>query len=177
MSIFDISLLVILAGFVLNGLFKGLIRILGQVVGLIAGAYLASHFYLNFYDWWKDWQWWQNWALDHDSAAKVISFIILFVLAVRLIDFGFVVIEKVFKFIAVIPGSRFINNILGAALGFLEGALFLGLIIYVVSRYTLLGGYWGEQLSGSIVSPVLLKVVDIILPILPEALKVLKSII
>lgn len=177
MSILDISLLVILGGFVINGLFKGLIRMLGQMIGLIAGAYIASHFYLAFFDWWKNWQWWQNWTFDHASAAKVISFIILFVLAVRLIDLAFVIIEKLFKLIAVIPGSQFINNILGAGLGFIEGSLFLGLIIYVVSRYTLLGSYWSDQLSASTVSPILLKVVDIILPVLPEALKALKSII
>lgn len=177
MSIFDISLLVILGGFVLNGLSKGLINILGHFFGLIIGAYAASHYYLFFFDWWRNWSWCQNWAADHTNAGKVLSFILLFIIVTRLTDLLFVMIEKFFNFIAVIPGSRFINNILGAALGFLEGALFLGLIIYVISRYTLISNYFGLQLSTSYVAPILLKVVHIILPILPEALKALQSII
>ena len=177
MSIFDISLLVILAGFVLNGLLKGLIRILGNFVGLLFGAYIASHFYLVFFDWWKDWSWWQKWTTDHESAGKIISFIVLFVLVTRLFGLLVMVVERIFKFIAIIPGSRFINNLLGAILGFLEGALFLGLIIFVISRYTMLGNYFGDQLTASVVAPVLLKVVNIILPILPDALKALKALI
>lgn len=177
MSIFDISLLVILGGFALNGLLKGLIRILGNFVGLLFGAYIASHYYLLFFDWWKDWSWCQKWVADHISAGKVISFIILFVLVGRLFGLLVIIIEKIFKFIAIIPGSRFINNILGAILGFFEGALFLGLIIYVISRYAIIGNYFGDQLTSSTVAPLLIKIVNIILPILPDALKALKALI
>ena len=48
MIIFDIVLIVLLAGFVFSGLRKGLIRSLGRIIGLIIGAYVASHFYLTF---------------------------------------------------------------------------------------------------------------------------------
>ncbi|MFA5109678.1 MAG: CvpA family protein [Patescibacteria group bacterium] len=177
MSIFDIVLLVILGVFVVSGLFKGLIRLLGRVVGLIVGAYVASHFYLAFYGWAKTWGWLESWATDHENFAKVLAFIILFVLVTRLTDLLFLLIEKIFKFIAVIPGSKYINNLLGAALGFLEGSLFLGLILYVVSRYALIGNFFGDQLATSAVAPFLLKIVNIILPILPEALKALKALI
>jgi len=171
MSIFDISLLVILAGFVINGLFKGLIRLFGHVVGLIIGAYIASHFYLFCYEWWK------SIFNGHDAVGKVVTFIVLFVLVTRLMDFVFRLIEKLFNFIAIIPGSKYINNIAGAVLGFLEGSLFLGLIIFVISRYSLIGNFFGPQLTSSLIAPFLLKIVNIILPILPDALKALQSII
>lgn len=171
MSIFDISLLVILVGFVLNGLFKGLIRLLGHVVGLIIGAYIASHFYLFLFDFWK------NIFNGHDSVGKVISFIVLFVVVTRLMDLFFKLLEKFFNFIAIIPGSKYLNNLAGAILGFIEGSLFLGLILFVVSRYALIGNFFGDQLTNSVLTPVLLKIVNIILPILPDALKALKSLI
>ncbi len=171
MSIFDISLLVILAAFIFNGLSKGLIKILGNVVALILGAYLASHFYLAFYTWGH------RWVNVSANIGRILSFIILFVLTTRLANLLFILIEKLFNFIAVIPGSRYINNILGGLLGFLEGSLFLGLIIYVVSRYSLISDYLGDQLLSSVIAPFLLKIVNIILPVLPEALKALKSII
>jgi uncharacterized membrane protein required for colicin V production len=177
MSIFDIILLVILAGFVWNGLLKGLIRLIGNLVGLVVGAYVASHFYLPFYEWCLRFSWIKSWTVGHENIAKVIAFIILLALIARLISFLAVILEQVFKFIAVIPGSKYLNNLLGAGLGFLEGALFLGLIIYVGSRYTVIGNFFGNQLTTSVVAPFLLKVVTIVLPFLPEALKTLKSVI
>jgi len=171
MSIFDIVLLVILAGFIINGLFKGLIRLLGHVAGIIIGAYVSSHFYLVFFEWAK------NIFNGHDNAGKVIIFILLFIVVTRLTDWLFVLIEKIFKFIAFIPGSKYINNLLGAALGFVEGGLFLGLILFVAIRYTPLGATFAKQLTESVIAPFLLKMVNIILPILPDALKALKTIV
>jgi len=171
MSAFDIALIVILAGFVLNGLFKGLIRLLGHVVSLILGAYIASHYYLILFNWGKDL------ARGHDNVAKVVAFIVLFIVVTRLITFLFILIEKVFNFIAFIPLTKYINNLLGAALGFIEGSLFLGLILYVASRYVIIGNFFGNQLTSSHIVPFLLKFIDIILPLLPTALKALKSVI
>lgn len=171
MSIFDISLIIILSGFLLGGLFKGVIRMVGNLIGLIIGAYVASRFYLQFYDW-AD-----QWVNVSDSLGKVLAFIILFMLVAKLVDLFFVLVEKAFRVVAFIPGTRFINNILGAALGLFEGALFIGLILFVISRYSLIDNFFGNQISQSIVTPWLLKVVDLILPLLPDALKALKSVI
>ncbi len=171
MSIFDISLLVILAGFTFNGLFKGLIRLLGHIVSLIVGAYIASHYYLLVFEWGQDL------AKGHDNIGKVVAFIILFIVVTRLVNLLFVVIEKIFKFIAFIPFTKYINNLLGAVLGFIEGSLFLGLILYVISRYTIIGNFFGDQLASSQVAPFLLKFTNIILPLLPDTLKALQSII
>lgn len=173
MSILDICLLVILIGTVLNGLFKGLINLLGRVVGLLVGAFIASHFYLTFFSWSES-------IYDlNDALGKILSFIILFIVATELIDLVFKMIEKVFNLMAIIPGSKYLNNIAGGILGFFEGALFLGLIIYVVSRYAVIGNLLGigGQLTNSVVAPILLKIVNIILPILPDTLKTLKSVI
>ena len=173
MSILDICLLIILVGFVLNGLTKGLINLLGRVAGLLIGAFVASHFYLLAFSWC------QHVFNGRDALGKVVVFIVLFIVVTRLVDLLFKLIEKIFNLIAVIPGSKYINNIAGAALGFLEGSLFLGLIIYVVSRYAIVGNFLGisEQLTNSAISPMLLKIVNIVLPILPDALKALQSII
>ncbi|MFA5000313.1 MAG: CvpA family protein [Patescibacteria group bacterium] len=171
MLVFDIVLLVILGGFIIRGLFKGIIRMVGRVVGLLVGAFAASHFYLNLYEWGK------NLAAGHENAGKVIAFIIIFVVVTKLVNLLFVLLEKIFKFIAVIPGSKYINNLLGALLGFLEGALFLGLILYVISRYALIGNFFGDGLINSSVAPFLIGITKIIMPLLPEALKALKSLI
>lgn len=171
MSYFDIGLLVILLGFVGHGLAKGLIRLLGQVVGLIVASYVSSHFYLTFYEWGKDIV---NWS---DGTEKFLSFIILFVLITSLVGGVFIIIEKIFDLISIIPFTKLINKLLGGALGLLEGSLSLGLILFVAARYTWIDGLMGHQLVASKVAPWLIKVANIIMPFLPEALKALKSII
>lgn len=171
MSYFDIGLLIVLLGFVANGLAKGLIRLLGQVVGLIIASYAASHFYLTFYEWGKDMV---NFG---DGTEKFLSFIILFILVSSVIGAVFIVIEKIFNLISIIPFTKLINRLLGGALGLLEGSLSLGLILFVAARYTWIDSLLGNQLIASKVAPALIKVATIIMPFLPDALKALKSII
>ncbi|MEI6835843.1 MAG: CvpA family protein [Candidatus Falkowbacteria bacterium] len=171
MSYFDIGLLVILAGFIGNGLAKGLIRLLGQVVGLIIASYVASHFYLVFYDWAK------NWTGFSMGTEKFLSFVILFVVVAGVVSVAFILIEKIFDLISIIPFTKLINRLLGGILGFIEGALALGLILFVAARYAWIGSLMGGQLVSSHVAPWLIKVATIIMPFLPEALKTLKSII
>jgi membrane protein required for colicin V production len=171
MTIFDIVLAVILATFIFGGLRKGLIRSLGSIVGLILGAFIASHFYLVFFEWGR------SFAGNHEAIGKVVAFIVLFIVVTSLINLVFFLIEKVFNLLAIIPGSRYLNNILGALLGLLEGSLFLGLLVFVASRYAIVGNLLGDNLAKSVIAPWLLKVVNIVLPVLPEALKALKSII
>lgn len=171
MSTFDIILLVILAGFVINGLFKGLIRTVGRIIGLIVGAFVASHFYLVLFEWGK------GLANGHDSAAKAIAFIVLFVVAAWLIDVLFMFLQKAFKFLAIIPGSKFIDNILGAVFGFAEGAIFLGLILMVISKYALITSFFGDQITNSKVAPFLVMISQITSPLLSRALLALRSLI
>ncbi len=171
MSYFDIILLVILAGFVFNGLSKGLIKLLGNIVGLIVGAFVASRFYLQFY------AWSQNLFGGRENLGKVVAFIIVFIAVTVAVDFIFSILEKVFNLISIIPFTKLINRLLGAALGLLEGSLFIGLILFVASRYAWLGSLFGDHLASSQVAPLLLKVVNLVLPILPAALKALQSLI
>lgn len=171
MSYFDIGLLVILLIFVGNGLAKGLIKLLGQVVGLIIASYVASHFYLTFYEWGKDIV---NWG---EGTEKFLSFLIVFILISSIVGIVFMIIEKVFNLISIIPFTKTINRLLGGALGLLEGSLSLGLILFVAARYAWIGGLFGSQLVTSKVAPWLINVANIVMPFLPETLKTLKSII
>jgi len=97
MSYFDIGLLVILISFVTNGLAKGLIRLLGQVAGLIIASYVASHFYLTFYAWGKDMV---NFS---EGTEKFLAFIILFILVTSIVGGVFILIEKIFDLVSIIP--------------------------------------------------------------------------
>ncbi len=171
MSYFDIALIIFVAAFTINGFIKGFIKLLGKIFGLIIGIFIASHFYLQFYEWT------QNIFASRVALGKVLSFIIVFVVITVIIDFVFVILEKVYKLISIIPFTKLINRTLGASLGFIEGSLFIGIILFVVSRYAWIGSLLGDKLVNSQVAPFFIKLVNLIMPILPQALKALQSII
>ena len=170
-GIFDIILLVIMAGFVFYGLFFGLIRTVGSLAGLVAGAWLASRFYLPVFDWAQDL------FFGHNNLGKVLIFIILFTVMNRLVCFGFSLLNKTFHLIAIIPFLKTINRLAGAVLGFILGGLSLGLILYVASRYAIVETFFGKWLADSQVAPFLVRFVEVLKPLLPEMLKKLQSLI
>jgi len=171
MLIFDAILLIILAGFVFYGLFFGLIRTLGSLAGVIVGAWAASHYYIAVFNW-AD-----NLFFGYNNLGKVMVFIILFILVNRLVCFIFAILDKTFNIISIIPFLKSINRLAGAIFGFLEGALILGLILYVASRYTIISSWFGNMLANSQLAPFLLKFTKVLLPLLPEMLKKLQSLI
>ena len=171
MIIFDVILLIILAGFVFYGLFFGLIKTLGSLVGVIAGAFVASHFYLTAFNFSE------NLFFGYNNLGKVISFIVLFTLVNRLVCLIFSILDKTFHFISIIPFLKTINRLAGAIFGFIEGCLVLGLILYVVARYSFIESLFGGWISNSEMAPFLVKFANVLLPLLPEMLKRLKSLV
>ncbi len=171
MSIIDVALLLILAGFVFYGLFFGLIRTIGAFFGVLIGAYLASRFYIPVSDWVD------AIFFGYYNLGKVLVFIILFSLINRLVGFLFYLLDKAFNFISIIPFLKTINRLGGLILGFLTGSLFIGIIIYVISKYAILESLVGTWLNNSEFAPFFLKFADFVLPLLPEVLKRLQGLI
>jgi membrane protein required for colicin V production len=171
MVLFDTILIVILAGFVFYGLFKGIIKMIGDLAGLLIGAWIASHYYINFSNWLAQFN------IGSDYILKIIAFVVLFALASKLIAFVFSLLEKVLKLVFLIPFVKTLNRLLGAVLGFAIGSISIGLILYVISKYVPAGTNLATWLINSEVSPFLLSTAKILMPLLPEALKLLTGII
>jgi len=170
-GIFDAILIIIIAGFVFYGFFFGLIRAIGTLAGVAAGAFVASHFYLEAFDYIK------SVFYGYDNLGKVITFILLFTLVNRLTAWAFVLLDKTFHLISIIPFLKTINRLAGAFFGLIEGALIVGLVLYVSSRYSVIGHWFGNLLDASLVAPALIKITGIVTPLLSEALKKLQSVI
>lgn len=166
MIIFDIILLIILSGFVFYGLLFGLIRTVGSLIGLVGGLWLTLIFYLTVFGWVK------NLFFGHEFAGKIITFFILFTLINRLIGFIFVLLDRTFDLISIIPFLKTINRLAGAALGFIEGGLVLGLALLFISETAFSG--W---LAASKVAPFLVNYTQAIMPLLPGLLNRVKGMI
>jgi len=166
MIIFDIVLLVILSGFIFYGLFFGLIRTVGSLIGMVGGLWLTLIFYLTVFEWVK------NLFFGHELAGKIVTFFILFTIINRLIGFIFVLLDRTFDLISIIPFLKTINRLAGAALGLVEGGLVLGLILLIISQTAF--GHW---LDASKVAPFLIGFAKAIMPLLPGLLNRTKGII
>jgi len=164
MTIFDFVLLLIVGGFVMSGLWFGLIHSFGALIGTIAGAFFAARWYepvavrfISFFG-------------DHHNLARIVCFLVLFIIIDRLVGLIFWIINKFFSVLPTIPFLKTINRLLGAFFGFLEGVLVLGLTLFFVGKYPL-GEWFSGLISDSKVADYLIRAGKIFLPILPGIFK------
>jgi uncharacterized membrane protein required for colicin V production len=129
MNIIDLSLLVVLGGFVLAGFWFGLIHMIGALLGLVLGTFLSSRFFEPLA------QWLFSISDVNINLLRIVSFLFLNVFIVRLIGIAVHLIDKVFKVISIVPFMKTFNRLLGAALGLVEGVLVLGLLVYFSARF------------------------------------------
>lgn len=170
MNLFDIILIIALGGFVLYGLWFGLIHSLGVLVGTILGAFAAGQYYATAATWV------QGLAGGSLNAWKVIMFLLIFTIGNRLVGLLFWMVERVFNVLTVIPFLKSINRLAGAVLGLLEGVLVIGLTLYVAERFPF-GAWFLKFFPPSVVAKELIRLANILVPLLPEALRALKSLI
>lgn len=159
MSILDIFIVIILLCFLLVGFRFGFIKAIGALVGIIIGTFLATLYYdvlANFS---------LSLFLGNLKIAKIVSFIFILILTSNLIGFIFYIINKIFNIIAIIPFLKTFNRLLGGIFSLIEGALVLGIILY------LFGNYFQQFLTNSSLAPILIKIAGILISFLPEELK------
>lgn len=170
MTHFDIILLIILGGFTMFGLWFGFIHTLGSLIGTVVGAFVSSHFYAPIADWVA------QATGGNQNLVNVIVFIIIFIVANRLVGFVFWLIEKAFNILKIVPFLSSINRLLGAILGLAEGILVLGLILFFISKFPFSDWILGSLLKSS-VATTLINVSSVLWPLLPAALKQIQSVL
>lgn len=165
MPLIDLALILIWAGFVFYGLFFGFIRTLGSLLAVVAGAWAAALFYLDFFS-----------LVEPifgglDNLGKIVSFIAVFTIANRIIGFLFGILDKTFQIFSIIPFFKMINRIGGIVLGFFEGALVLGVLVYLGVEYLSLNTWLPWTVKQSVVVPALVDLIKFLVPFFSNALQ------
>lgn len=168
MSVFDISLIVIIIGFAITGFRLGFIHTLGSVIGTILGVYLASRYYEPM----------ATFIVNHTgwggNVPRVIMFILAFVLINRFVGFIFWLLDKIFGLITKLPFISSINRLLGLFLGILEGVITIGVVIFFLERFPVSEKLM-SMIAASDIAEQISKIANIFIPLLPEGLQLLKS--
>jgi len=169
MTIFDVILLILLGGFVLFGLWFGLIHTLGAIIGTFAGAFFAGL-------WYEPLGHWLEGIFGHPNLMRIFAFIFIFIIINRLIGFAFYVLDKIFNFLTIVPFLKTVNRLLGGILGFFEGVLVIGLSLFIIARFPL-SDWFTSVLQASTVAPWFMAISKILQLMLPELLKQIHSVI
>jgi len=172
MSTLDIILLVILGSFVFYGFYLGLVRMVLGLISSILSIIISINLYLHFYQWlgflFKSFS---------ENTGKIVSFIIVFIIVSVILEIIFRIIAKILKLITSLPIISFVNGSLGGVLGLIQGILIIGVVIFVISHYVGENQKAAEIMLSSDLIPIFLKGINWIVPLFPEALKMLKSVV
>ena len=168
MSILDFILLIILFGFTFAGFWFGLIHSIGALVGTVAGVIVAG----NYFVWLGSII--QPILMHNENLAKIIAFILLFLIVNRLVGFIFWIIGKVFNVLTVLPFLKTINRLSGAVLGLVEGILVLGIVLVMIGKFPF-SSYIIPTMDTSQVAKFLVNAGKILMPLLPDVIEYTKS--
>jgi membrane protein required for colicin V production len=170
MSFFEIIILIIIGYYTLAGFKSGFIRTIGGFFGLLIGIFFASRYFEVIAPSWQ-WIFFNNLLL-----AKVIIFLFLFIIVEKLFKLATYALDRIFNLLRFIPFTKLINRIAGGVFGFLEGALIVGLFIYTLVRFPFSQSLL-TAVDKSVFARQLLKFVEILTPLLPDALEKMKVLI
>jgi len=129
MLLVDIILILVLLGFAGAGAKDGFVHTLGRLLGAIL-AFLAARAWSAKIAWLFAIVMPQGWA-------RLVAFILIFILITRLAGWVFKLIDGLFQIVKLLPFIKSIDKLLGAILGFGEGFIMLGGAIYLITAFHL----------------------------------------
>lgn len=128
MFLVDVLLILVVGLFVLFGLFFGLIHTLGSLVGTIFGIVVTTRLIEPAFEHF-------GFIFGGGGVAKVILFLIIFLVISRLVGLLFWIVERVFGILSMVPFAKTINRLLGAVFGFVEGVIVVGVVLFFAMQY------------------------------------------
>lgn len=169
MALLDILILVTISGFTIYGFARGLIRSAGALAGLLLGVWGAMLFYTILFGWLNDL------FLGHDILGKSICFLIIYIIINRLVNYGFSILDSTYDIISIVPFLRTINRVTGALLGFIEGGLAAGLVLYASLQLPLTLDLFAKMIIKSQFAPQLIIFAKIFLPLAADLFGQIRS--
>ncbi|MFA5935285.1 MAG: CvpA family protein [Patescibacteria group bacterium] len=130
MWILNLLLVIALLGFVGSGYKDGFVHTAGRLIGAVIGFILARTFSIAggaILD-----------VLLPSGWARFIAFVLIFILVTEVVGFLFKLADGAFRVLSIIPFLKTINNVLGAALGVIEGIILVGGSIWVLTNFDLI---------------------------------------
>jgi len=160
MSWLDLVLVVVLAVGAFLGLRMGIIKAVLSLAGVIVGVVLAGQYYIALADI-------LPFFSETSDAAKIVSFAIILIVVMVIAA----VAARFLKWAASVMMLGWVNQLGGAVLGLILGAIFCGALLAIWVKW--LGA--GDVITESMIAPVLLDKFPLILALLPDEFDAIRS--
>lgn len=170
MNILDWVLIIGLFSYVWGGWLTGLIQSIGGLIGLLLATILAPRFAGPFGEFLTPV------FGNSEVIAKIVAFFLVFMIITRLVGILFILVNRAFNMIAILPGMKIMNRLGGAIFGFLEGALFLGIILQYAVRLPL-GPKFTDTIDTSQLAAILMGLSAWLVGLFPQALRETEKVI
>jgi uncharacterized membrane protein required for colicin V production len=168
MSLLDLILIVIIAGFSIAGFWLGLIHTAGSLLGTVFSLYIASRYYEPVANWMIALTGWSG------NITKVVVFILSFLVIGRLVGILFWLIQKIVHLVTYLPLVTTLNRILGFIFGAIEGVVVVGVAVYFIARFPLDNSFM-QSLADSSVAAFTSSIAALLWPLVPHAMQALES--
>ncbi|MCB9802428.1 CvpA family protein [Candidatus Nomurabacteria bacterium] len=168
MNWLDIIIVVLVLFFVFKGFRAGLVGAIGGFLGIILGIWAGSHFMSNWAAWIMS-----SFNLENQPLANILAFVGIFVAINLVISIGVWIVNKIFH---IIPFINLANKLLGALIGFIGGVLAVSALVYLLSLFPFSQSI-NDVLISSQFADWAVKIAIVVKPLIPEAIKSLKSIV
>ncbi len=164
MGILDIIIIILFIGFIGSGFWFGFVHTLGTIIGVVVGILAAGSLYdgiSNFF----------QLFLLKPQMADLVAFVVIFIATSQLVGWVAKAFDSGFKLIKLFPFVSSANRLAGAMLGFVEGALVIGVVLYVAGSFDISPGL-SQAIDNSILAGLFMTIASIVTPLLPDSLKV-----
>lgn len=162
MPIIDVVLICVVIVFTVLGFAFGFLHTLGSLIGALAGIFLGSRVSESLSD---------KYGFLQSGSGQVTMFIVIFLVVSRLVGIVFWFAQKAWGVLAWIPLAGVADRMLGGIIGFFEGIMIAGIIVFYAVQ-VLPEEALRFSLEHSFLAQLLLNSVSVLQLLLPEQLRV-----
>ena len=85
--------------------------------------------------------------------------------------------DRVFKFLAFVPGMKLVNNVLGGVLFLIEGIIIVGVALYVIGKFSTPGSSTQLALQNARIAPLVSAAAWVASPLIPASIEQFKNVV
>ena len=166
MNLIDGAIIILLLMFIGTNLALGLVHAVGGIVGFLFGILVARYYYLPLA------ALLEPALLERQGIAKVLSFVIIFIIVQRAFALIVHLLQKVVRWI---PFGGLVDRVGGMVVGLIEGLLVVSILAFFLSRYLEPSSRLGQEFAASTLAQAHLTIARLTVPLLPVALQETKD--
>lgn len=167
MTLLDVAILVLISYLGYRGFRKGFIYAAGTFLGVVFSIFVALRYYAPVADWLIAVTGW-------GASLRFLVLIAAFILVNRLVTLLFLLLTKVIRIATWLPLVGPADKLVGLLFGVLEGFVLAAVFVFALERLVFLP-IVVNALGNSSLVPLLQEFSQLLWPLYPEALRILRS--